>query len=1064
MKSVYSSPFRLFIVVCLLGLIGAMAGSRLPISLFPNSTKPTIWVGMNYGTYNAEEFVALYGARVEGALRGLSTPGIEVDKVTAEYGRNRVNYQLEFGWGVDPKEAQREVQSIINGVSSGFPREIRDSVGVNFWSRSSGFIAITFYSPEKSLEELYKVLEPVIVPRLATVDEADNPGLWNPSRKEIIIEPRPEIMASLGIFPRDIEQALERGLEGYGGGTLQVGNAALQIQMPRQLNSLKELGNLMVTTPRGRNVHLSEVAHLDIAEAVESNQVFKTDSTKSIILFASPRSGANVKAMAEKIIAIVEESMEVLPHDIQYRMIVDPSEFIRSSIRNVIREVILAATIASLVLFIFIGSFRNTVTAALEIPFSMVLAFILMYIFEMNLNLISLGGLALAAGMNVDAAVVVMENIFRHMKNAGENLSTQKRAEIVAQAVREVRLPIIASTLSTLVVFAPLVFTQSLTNAILGDLAKAVVFSHSFSLLVALFIVPTVRLSFFNRSRAEAQDLPESPLVRQLKWLEDFYQKVLQFFFANKRARNLFLIGLPLIGLLFLVIVTPRLEKEIIGKPDTDWVIVGINTNGHTSIAQMETVASEVESRVMDEFRSDVLYTFNQVQRPNNASLMLRLKNKRHMEKVIGRLESFLQNSPEVFYWVVSWNPAELPIPEFSDAKVVIRGGSLADRTLVGEDLMNVLRETDIYSRFSSTPGLNRLEQINIVPHTERWIYLNQQGSRFLPYDLLDLVRVATVGKPYRSIPLLDEDLSVTIRYPQNEISSVEELEALPLMVGGKVIPLKSIADIMIQRELPPLYKENGTELIKIEGSQNRDQRTNMASRAQRLETLVRDYFSSNFMERLELQTRPIVSVEDPREELTAAMNQTTVALLISLILIFLTLLFQFTSIAHTAIIMSAVPFAVVGGVFSLFVFQSPLSLNAALGIILLNGIAVNNSIMLVDFIRRYRQAGLDVQGAIIEASRSRLRPILITTLTTVLGMLPIALGQGDGGKILQPLGVAVSGGLWFSMIFTLIYVPLLESIYLSRQKPLTSHADNGAYQDQESTQSGANQEESVFQ
>jgi multidrug efflux pump subunit AcrB len=287
MKSVYQSPFRLFIVLGLLLCLGVFAGLRLSISLFPNSAKPTIAVGVHYGSMNSEEFYSLYGSRLEAALSAISTPSLEISRLTSDYGKTRVHYSLEFGWGAEPKEALKEVQFVANGVGSRFPREVRDSISVNFWSRSSGFIAISFFSPSRSLEEVYRLLDATITPRLSAVQEADNPSLWNPARREVIISLKPEEMARLGLFPRDIETALDRGLEGYVGGALAIGNQNLQVQMPRSIESLQTIRSLFVEHSSGV-VHLSDVANVEIAEASESNQVFKTNSSKSIILFANP--------------------------------------------------------------------------------------------------------------------------------------------------------------------------------------------------------------------------------------------------------------------------------------------------------------------------------------------------------------------------------------------------------------------------------------------------------------------------------------------------------------------------------------------------------------------------------------------------------------------------------------------------------------------------------------------------------------------------------------------------------------------------------------------------------
>jgi len=285
MKELYQSPLRVFIIVTVLCAAGLLAAFNLPISLFPNSSKPTISVSISYGTLNAQEFISLYGQRLENALNAVSTPNLEVEKLSADYARSRVNYRAEFAWGADPKESLREIQSVVNSFTSGFPREIRDSARVNFWSNSSGFVAISFFSPERNLDDLYKLLEPAIVPALSQVQDADGASLWNPSQKELLIELRPEVMAVMGLYPRDIELTLDRGLEGYQGGSLQHGSKVHQIQMPRQLEDLRDIENLLVTTPSGTLVHLSEVAHIDLAEATESNQIFKTNSAKSLIRF-----------------------------------------------------------------------------------------------------------------------------------------------------------------------------------------------------------------------------------------------------------------------------------------------------------------------------------------------------------------------------------------------------------------------------------------------------------------------------------------------------------------------------------------------------------------------------------------------------------------------------------------------------------------------------------------------------------------------------------------------------------------------------------------------------------
>ena len=261
----------------------------------------------------------------------------------------------------------------------------------------------------------------------------------------------------------------------------------------------------------------------------------------------------------------------------------------------------------------FVGSFKNTITAALEIPLSMVLAFIMMKITNMNINLISLGGLALAAGMNVDASIVVLENIMRHIENYTPKTFNEK-LKIVMNAVNEVRLPIIASTISTLVVFAPLAFTHNLTNAILGDLAKAIVFSHGFSMIIALCLVPTIRLHILSGTKVDK--LPKAPLDSFMKRVTKIYLQGLNALIAKKYLRWLVLGIFVLLFVLSSIFIIPSLKKEIIGKPDTDWMILAINTSGNSEVKQMETETSRIEDDLLTNFGKYIQYTFTQIRRP----------------------------------------------------------------------------------------------------------------------------------------------------------------------------------------------------------------------------------------------------------------------------------------------------------------------------------------------------------------------------------------------------------------------------------------------------------------
>jgi HAE1 family hydrophobic/amphiphilic exporter-1 len=864
------------------------------------------------------------------------------------------------------------------------------------------------------------------------VTEAESPELYNPSKKEIRVELIPAKMAALQLFPRDVEHALGVALASHGGGSVTVAGTSMTVQIPRGVDDVAGLGAVPVETPAGQLAQLSDLAHIDLATSQSQTQSFKTSGAPSIILFATPRPGGNVKKMSEDLLAEVRAALPTFPKDVRYRVLVDPSEFIDSAIENVLHEVGMGALLAVAILFVFIGSFRNTVTAAIEIPLSMILAFILMRLSGMNVNLISLGGLALSAGMNVDASVVVMENIFRHVDEArarGERLDASGRLRVVREAVAEVRLPVIASTAASLVVFLPLAFTSDLSYAILGDLAKTVVFSHGFSAFVALLLVPTVRLQLMGREKGEAPH--RSPIEGALRGLEDGYARALSAFIASRRAKIGVALGLTGALALLAALVLPRLPREIVGRPDTDWIEIDLHARGNTLMRQMESLTEQKEAELLALLGDRALYTFTQVNGPGYGEVMARLRDKRSMRDVWKEVQARFTDSPLVHYETYPWNPSELPIPDPPNLRIEVRGGSANERAEAARDVEMRLEEKQVFPQLWTDPGTAREERVMIRPNLALWPGLASQGARFEPGDLADLARVATTGRLAARMPVNGKLTDIFLRYPESSASSAEEIMALPVAVGPRLVPLKALADVRIEEVPPPIYREDQRELIAINGK--RDESSPPAEGAvAESRRLVEEWKAARAA--AGHPVAPTISFVDAEKDLHEALRELSVAAALSVGLILMTLLLQFGSLADALIVLVAIPLGLIGVLASLFVFQSTLSLNSVLGVILLNGIAVANSILLVDFLKRRVEAGLAPLDAALEAGRKRLRPILITSLTTILGMMPIALGLGDGGRILQPLGIAVSGGLWVSMSFTLFVVPALQVAWLGHR------------------------------
>ncbi len=1023
MSSLYSKPLRVYILLAVLGLWGVLSGLSLPISLFPKSSQAIIGVNLSYGQQTALQFYESYGSSIENRLRTVVVDQQPIDDVTAQYGENDVQFLVKFPWGADPETARKNVETTASTIAASLPEDIRRSLSVNPWRENSTFFAASFYSSERSLDELYRILDPLISQFQSKVPDSAGVGLYNPKKKELRVVLNPEKMALYQLSISSIEKQLQSSIVAMSGGQLNLGDKFYRLSLPKPAGSLDDFKRIPLGSSDQSSVALRDIADISITPSETIRQKFKTSGVESLILFANPKEGGNVKNMSEDIIRQLKILEGQLPKDIEYKVLVNPAEFINRSILGVIHEVGLAALLAVIVLFIFIGSLKNVITAAIEIPLSLVMAFILMKLTNMNLNLISLGGLALSAGMNVDASVVVMENIFRYFENHPGKKSPAERLELVLKAVNEVKGPILSSTVASLVVFVPLIFTRGLTNSLLGDLAKAVVFSHGLSALVALVLVPTVRLQLM---RNETNLNFKSPFEPFFRTLESLYVRALDLFMASRRAQLLSLASILAAFAVLLTLVMPRLPKEIIGKPETDWLIVGFSSPSLSSLKQAEVELDALENDLLQEFGSDIMYTFSQVQGQRNGNVMIRLKDRSEIERLTKRAEEKYVNTPSMYYWVEAWNPSELQIPNPPDFRVELLGGSAQQRIQAGDELKLTLNETQLFPRVRTTPDVSKNTSIQVK------VLTSSASASFPRQEVTTYLSTATQGRLVGDFFLDGDQLPIYFRIDKERTQTLEQLKALPVGLHNRVLPLSALAEFSFVPKDLPIYREGNESIVTLEGRVAEKDKKNVATLRKSAQEVVAKFRE----QQKDKPDAPIISVVDTDTEMNSALEQLKWAVAISILFIFITMVLQFGDVVHALLVLVAIPLGILGVLTSLFVFQSTLSLNSGLGTVLLNGIAVANSIILVDFMKRLFEQGYSARMAALEAAKARLRPILMTSLTTVLGMLPIALGMGDGGKILQPLGIAVVGGLWVSMLLTLFAVPTLQYLYLSRKKP----------------------------
>jgi HAE1 family hydrophobic/amphiphilic exporter-1 len=657
--------------------------------------------------------------------------------------------------------------------------------------------------------------------------------------------------------------------------------------------------------------------------------------------------------------------------------------------------------------------------------------------FGMNLNIISLGGLALSSGMNVDASVVVLENIMRKFEGQVlKGMSPERRLSLIVAAVKEVSLPLLSSTFASLVVFVPIIFTSDLTYAVLGDLAKAVVFSHVFSAVIALLLVPSVRYHLLGRGHSKGTEKNEdevekehrAPLDRPLAKLETLYIKILGTL-ISKRTRLFSALGAAVTALVLLgLFAVPALPKEIIGKPDSNIIGLWFQDNSIKKPQQQDAEVTLIEKQLNELFGDKIGFTFAQGNNGyTSAVILVFIKNKSDMNFVKNKMEEEFKSGETRNYNVWDWNPGELSLPEPPPLKIEMTVGPIEERAKVLSAIRSELTlKVPEFKEFNMPSDSRVSPTIQLSPKNSAWIGLRSEGFTKTPgeilYDVERTMNSTKVGTFYTEKSAIDVELTSAI----SELKDIQEISSLPTNWGGRILPMNALFDMDVNRKLFQSNYENGAISFALTGTiadKNMAQKEAIVKKAKN----VFDEWMKN---------NPWASGAkwlESEKEIHDAINELMIACAWSVGLIFLTMLLQFGNVYESLIVLIAIPLALIGVLLSLTIFKSSLSLNSVLGVILLNGISVANSILLVDFAKVLFHEGLTPMAAVMEASRKRLRPILITSIVTILAMFPIALGLGDGGKVLQPLGIAVSGGLCISMILTLIFVPSLHFIHLTK-------------------------------
>jgi len=1011
-------PVAVTMVILVLIVLGTVSLTRISIDLLPKMTLPIAAVMATYPGAGPEEMEELVAKPLESVLATVSN----VDSIQSISSADAATIIVQFNWGTDMDFATLDMREKIDLALSRLPDGVDRPMVVKFDPSMMPITILSVSSEGRDLASLKTLLEDKVAPRLERIDGVAYATVMGGPQEEVRVLVDSRRLAGYGFSLAQLVQALKAENLNMPGGTIDQGTREFILRTTGEFKSLDELRNLVLMSPQGVGVRLGDLA--DVEEVEDQKEYTLLNGRPSIGIMIQKEAGANTVKVADQ----VHREMDRLSRElsgIKYSYVFDQAKFIQRSIGNLTSNAVSGAVLAIIILYLFLRNVRSTLVIALSIPISIIATFTLVYFNGLTLNMMSLGGLALGVGMLVDNSIVVLENIYRH-REEGESrlLAAQNGAGEVAMAIT-------ASTLTTIAVFLPIVFIQGLTAQIFRELALTVTFSLLASLLVALTVVPMLasKILVINGNGGTTPGRPgvfyraSHWVGRRLAALNDRYRALLAWALDHRRG---VLLGAAAAFILSLLAV-PLVGAEFFPATDAGRLSVSVKLPSGTTLEETDKVAErvgqivsaypEVETVFVSAGRS--LQGGNMSGSDSNtASLNIELKPKSERRRSDREIADAIRRQ------VAKIPGAEIRV-SVSDVMSMGGGGvSQAISLSIRGDDQNVLRglAAKAEALVAEVPGTREVQTSFSEGRPEVQVRLNRAKAASLGLSAAQVaqtVSTAVQGQVATEYRVGGKEKDIRVQLAEESANSLAALRSLLISTStGLTVPLADVADIVIARGPVTIDREDQARVVTVScdvfgrplGSVSQDIRRQLAG--------------------LKLPPGYTITFGGQNKEMTDAFAGLSLALGLAVILVYMVMAAQFESLLHPLTIMFSLPLALIGVVLALLITRKAVSVPAFIGVIVLAGIVVNNAIVLVDYINALRARGLGMREAILTAGPVRLRPILMTTLTTVLGLIPLALGLGEGGEMQAPLAITVIGGLSMSTLLTLVVVPLVYTLF----------------------------------
>ena len=1026
------NPVTVLMAVLMVIILGAISFSKMPVDMFPEITFPSITVVTFYKGANPQDIERMVTYPVEKAVSTVN--GVKYVQSISRQGASLVT--IYFNWGTNLDSAQSDVLQVVNLARADLPKEVENPIIRKFDISQISVVFITLMGGGLNEGQLYDLAYNVVEPEIEHVTNVASARVVGGMIREIYVHFNRERLQAFNLSPEDVIQAVQQSNLILPAGDIKAGPYDYRLSTETQFSLVKPMENIIVSNFQKRPVYVRDIGEVKDYYQDQTN-IIRVNGQPAVALSVQKTSGTNTIQVVDDIRKVLPKIQKMLPPGVVMLELFDQSLYIRNSIKSLQHEALMGAALAILVILVFLRNLRSTMIVSLSIPLSIVCAFILLYFNNLSLNTFTLGGLALGVGRLVDDAIVVLENIYRH-RSAGES---PQEASINGSG--EVGMAVLASTITTIVVFLPVIFITGIARLLFTPLALTVAFSLIASYFVSLTVIPVLSRKYLH---PESEDVlpPSSTALDRLKWrfkglfegIDSGYQSLLSWALAHRwtvviAVSVVFLGSLPLyffIGTEFFPSMDESQFRFIVQMP----VGTRLEESGRMA-TRMEEVIRQTIGKETTAIQANfgiptgLSAIWSQNTGPHKGWIRIRLvapgdrelSADALMEKLRPKL---LEEFPGVRIFFVSGGIVRMLISFGYENPI--------DVEILGYDFKAGQKLADqVEAIIRQTPGAKDVRISREPDYPQQNIVIDRERASLLGVSVAQVARaIQTFINGYQasifSDPQTGNQYYITVRAHGADRTSVSDLDHIFLFNReGRPISLDNIATI--SRGVGPIQIERKYQQRIIHVTANTFGRDLGSVAADIQEKLDKLPLPPNF------KINMTGAVESQRESFIALLG----AFILAVVLVYMVLASQFKSLIDPFIIMFSVPLGLIGVLWALFLTQTNLSVTSFMGVIMMAGIVVSNGILLVDYTNRLRGRGMSLEEAVTLGGRTRLRPILMTTLCTILGLIPMAVGLGEGSESNAPMAIAVIGGLSVSTILTLVFIPTLYTIFEKRLK-----------------------------